>query len=446
MKKSSISRRNFLGKAAAVGVAGVVVPSIIASCSRETRNVVAVPDFLDQAPDGPVLKAGVIGCGGRGSGAAINFLSAGPSLQIVALGDTFQDRVDSCREKILKEKGQEVPVENCFVGFDAYQKVIDAGVDIIILATPPYFRPEHLAAAVQAKKHVFSEKPVCVDPVGARSVMATAQKAKGMDLNIVTGTQRRHQRDYVANWQQVAQGAIGDIVGGNVYWNGGKLWHRDPNASWSEMEYMIRNWVNWTWLSGDHIVEQHVHNLDVMNWFTGSHPVKAVGFGSRLRRITGDQYDNFSVDFSFENGIHVHSMCRQINGCVNSVSERMQGSKGATNCQNTILDLAGTEIWKYDYPLDSDGKPGRRVSVDPYVQEHIDLVTAIRKGQVINEAENTAISTMVAIMGRISAYTGKETTYEEMMNSDLKLGPKVFDWGPVDIPKEVPIAGLAFEG
>ena len=444
MKKSSISRRNFLGKAAAVGVAGVVVPSIITSCVRETKKVVAVPDFLDQAPDGPVLKAGVIGCGGRGTGAAINFLSAGPSLQVIALADTFQDRVDSCRERILKEKGQEVPIENCFVGFDAYQKVIDSGVDIVILATPPFFRPDHLAAAVQAKKHIFTEKPVCVDPVGARSVMATAQKAKGMELNIITGTQRRHQRDYVASWQQVAQGAIGDIVGGNVYWNGGKLWHRESNPKWSEMEWMIRDWVNWCWLSGDHIVEQHVHNLDVMNWFTGAHPVKALGMGSRLRRVTGDQYDNFSIDYTFENGIHVASMCRQINGTTSNVSERLQGAKGSTNCQNTILDLAGNEVWKYDYPLDSDGKPGRRVAVDPYVQEHIDLVTSIRQGKVFNELENTAVSTLVAIMGRISAYTGKETTYEEMMNSDLKLGPKVFDWGPVDIDKTVPIAGLAY--
>jgi predicted dehydrogenase len=210
------------------------------------------------------------------------------------------------------------------------------------------------------------------------------------------------------------------------------------------MEWMIRDWVNWTWLSGDHIVEQHVHNLDVMNWFTGTHPVKAVGFGSRLRRVTGNQYDNFSVDYTFENGIHVHSMCRQINGCANNVSERLQGSKGSTNCQNSILDLAGTETWKYPYPPDQDGKPGRSVSVDPYVQEHIDLVTAIRTNKPINEAENTAISTMVAIMGRISAYTGKETTYEEMMNSDLKLGPKVFAFGPVDIDKTVPIAGLAY--
>ena len=444
MKKSSISRRNFLGKATTVGVAGVMIPSIITSCARETKKVVPIPEFLDQAPDGPVLKAGVIGCGGRGSGAAINFLSAGPNLQIVALGDTFKDRVDSCREKILKEKKQEVPVENCFVGFDAYQKVIDAGVDIVILATPPYFRPQHLSAAIQAKKHVFSEKPVCVDPVGARSVMATAQQAKGMELSIATGTQRRHKRDYVATWQQVAQGAIGEIVGANAYWNQSKLWHRDAVKDWSEMEWMIRDWVNWCWLSGDHIVEQHVHNLDVINWFTGSHPVKAVGFGSRLRRINGDQYDNFSVDYTFENGMHMHSMCRQINGCANLVAEIIQGTKGSTNCESSILDLAGTEIWKYEYPLDKDGKPTNRVKVDPYVQEHIDLVTAIRTGKTFNELENTAISTMVAIMGRISAYTGKETTYEEMMNSDLKLGPKVFEFGPVDIPKEVPIAGLAY--
>jgi predicted dehydrogenase len=444
MKKSSISRRNFLGKAATVGVAGVVVPTIITSCARETKKVVPVPAFLDQAPDGPVLKAGVIGCGGRGSGAAINFLSAGPNLQITALGDTFQDRVDSCRAGILKQKQQEVPIENCFVGFDAYQKVIDSGVDIIILATPPFFRPEHLAAAVAAKKHIFAEKPVCVDPTGARSVMATAKKAEGLGLNIATGTQRRHQRDYMANWQQVQQGLIGELTGGNVWWNGGKLWHRDNDPKWSEMEWMIRNWVNWTWLSGDHIVEQHVHNLDVMNWFFGAHPVKAVGFGSRLRRITGDQYDNFSIDYTFENGMHVHSMCRQINGCANNVSERLQGAKGSTDCHSTVLNLAGTELWKYEYPLDKDGKPTTRVSVDPYVQEHIDLVTAIRTGKVFNELENTAISTMIGIMGRISAYTGKETTYEEMMNSDLKLGPTVFAFGPVDIPKDVPIAGEAY--
>ena len=444
MKKSSISRRNFLGKAATAGVAGIFVPAIISSCSRISKNRAEIPVMLDKAPDGPILKVGLIGCGGRGTGAAINFLDAGPNLQIVALGDTFQDRIDNCRAQILKAKGQEVPPDKCFVGFDAYQKVIDAGVDVILDATPPYFRPQHLAAAVEAKKHVFAEKPVAVDPVGVRSVMASAQKAKGMDLCIVPGTHYRHQRDKAANWQQVAQGAIGEIVGGNIYFNTGKLWHRDPNPAWNEMEYMIRDWVNWCWLSGDHIVEQHVHNIDLMNWFTGSHPVKAIGFGSRLRRVTGDQYDNFSVDFVFENGMHFQSMCRQINGCTPNVSDRIQGSKGSTDCTGIIRDLAGNEIWKYEYPPDKGGNPGNSVSVEPHLQEQITFVTAIRTGKVINEIEKTAIATLVAIMGRVSAYTGKEVTYEEMMNSDMKLGPKVLVFGPVDIPKEVPVAGLAY--
>jgi predicted dehydrogenase len=445
MKKSEISRRKFLGKAATVGAAGIVLPSLLTSCAHETKKAITAVSWLDQAPDGPVLKAGVIGCGGRGTGAAINFLSAGPNLRIVALGDTFKDRVDSCKAEILKKKGQEVPVDKCFVGFDAFQKVLDAGIDIVILATPPFFRPGHLAAAVAARKNIFSEKPVCVDPTGARSVMATALKAKELELTIVTGTQRRHQRNYVANYQQVVAGNIGDIVGGNAWWNGGKLWHRDANKDWTEMEWMIRNWVNWCWLSGDHIVEQHVHNLDVINWFTGSHPVKATAFGARHRRVTGDQFDNFSVDYVFENGMHVHSMCRQINGTPSNVSERIQGTKGSTNCIDSIHDLAGAEIWKYEYPLDAEGKPSKGKMMDPYVQEHIDMVTAIRTGKPFNELENTAISTMTAIMGRVSAYTGKDTTWDEMMNSDMKLGPKVFEFGPVDVPKEVPIPGEAYK-
>ncbi len=442
--KNSISRRNFLGKAAAAGAAGAVMPALMNSCAPDGRmKDVVIPEFLDQAPDGPELKAGLIGCGGRGTGAAIQFFSAGPNLKVTALGDVFEDRLNSCRERLSEQK-HEVADENCFIGFDAYQKVIDSGVDIIILATPPFFRPEHFAAAVDARKHVFMEKPVAVDPVGARSIMATAKKAESMSLNVVTGTQRRHQRDYVNTYARVAAGQIGEIVSANVYWNGGKLWHRDPKAEWTEMEYMIRDWVNWCWLSGDHIVEQHVLNIDVVNWFTGIHPVKAVGFGSRHRRVTGDQFDNFSVDFVLENGIHVHSMCRQINGCANNVSERIQGTLGSTNCANEIYDLNGELIWTYE-PQGVNDEGNAVLKVGPYDQEHIDLVAAIRNGGYINEAENTAISTMVAIMGRISAYTGKETSWDEMMNSDITLGPKVFEFGPVDIPKEVPIPGEAYQ-
>ncbi len=444
--KTGISRRTFLGTTAAAGITGLTFPALVTGCSSEKgkKKTVEVMTFLDQAPDGQEIKAGLIGCGGRGTGAATDFLNAGPNLKIVALGDVLQDRIDSCREQLKKEKGVEVPDEKCFVGFDAFQKVIESGVDMVILATPPHFRPEHLAAAVDARKHVFMEKPVCVDPVGARSVITSARKAQGIGLSVVTGTQRRHQRDYVATYKNIAEGMIGDIVSANCYWNQEKLWHRDPNATWSEMEYMIRDWVNWSWLSGDHIVEQHVHNLDVIHWFTGMFPVKARGFGSRLRRVTGDQYDNFSVDFVFENGVHLHSMCRQINGTTVDVSEWIQGTRGASNCRNLILDPSGAELWKYEYPVGEDGQPMKEVKISPYVQEHIDLVTAIRTGKPLNEAENTAMSTLVAIMGRISAYTGKDVTMDEMMNADLKLGPKVYSFGPVDVTKTVPVAGEAY--
>ncbi|HUS85681.1 MAG TPA: Gfo/Idh/MocA family oxidoreductase [Bacteroidales bacterium] len=443
--KKNISRRNFLGTAATFGAAGAIMPAVMNSCvpGDRMKDVIA-PEFLDQAPDGPELRAGVIGCGGRGTGAAMDFLAAGPNLRVTALGDVFDDRVQSCKKELAENRNNVVPDENCFAGFDAFRKVIDSEVDLIILATPPLFRPDHFAAAINARRHVFMEKPVAVDPVGARSIMATSKKADSMGLCVVTGTQRRHQRDYANTYARVTAGAIGEIVGANVYWNGGKLWHRDPNARWTEMEYMIRDWVNWCWLSGDHIVEQHVHNIDVINWFTGKHPVEAVGFGSRQRRVTGDQFDNFSVDFILDNGLHIHSMCRQINGCENNVSERIQGTKGYSNCKNRIVDLNGAEIWTYRYPLDEEGNETGSVRVSPYVQEHIDLATSIRNGIHFNEAENTAISTLVAIMGRISAYTGKKVTWDEMMNSDLKLGPKVYSMGPVDIVKEVPVPGDAW--
>jgi len=360
------------------------------------------------------------------------------------LGDLFEDRLNSAKDKLLKKKQNEVAEDHCFLGFDAYEKVLDSGVDLVILATPPHFRPMQFEAAVKAGKHVFMEKPVAVDPVGARSIMATGKKAEGMGLCVVAGTQRRHQRDYLKTYEQVLNGEIGDIVSATCYWNGGKLWHKNLKEGWSDMEWSIRNWVNWIWLSGDHIVEQHVHNLDVINWFSGKHPVKALGFGSRQRRITGDQYDNFSVDFVFDNDMHNHSMCRQINGCTNSVSEYIRGTEGYTNCRNVIMNPDKTKKWEFDYGTDENGDKLTRVKISPYVQEHIDLVTSIRNAKPINTAEATAISTMTAIMGRISAYTGKEITWDEMMNSDLKLGPKIFVFGPVDVPKEVPIPGKAW--
>ncbi len=449
--KPNLSRRNFLGRAAAVGAVGAISPALITSCApkgKEKAVDYSICTLLDKAPDGPELKAGLIGCGGRGTGAAMNFLSAGPNLKIIALADVFSDRLEECKSKLKNDWKQEIPDENCFVGFDAYEKLLQTGVDIVLVATPPYFRPIHFEAAVQARKHCFLEKPVAVDAAGARSIMASAKKAEAMELSVITGTQRRHQRDYVEIYKKVAGGAIGEITGGNVYWNQSKLWHTNPKAEWSEMEAMIRNWVNWTWLSGDHIVEQHVHNIDVGLWFMGAHPVKALGFGSRHRRVTGDQYDNFSVDYIFEDGRHMHSMCRQINGCGGGVFERFQGTEGAAllNGNNIrLVDLTGKEIWTFPYIVDAQGS--KSLALGPYDQEHVDLVTAIRTNKPINEAENTAISTMVGIMGRMSAYTGKEVTYDEMMNSDMNLGPKVFVMGPVpDVSKTVPVPGEAFVG
>ncbi len=431
------NRREFIGMGSAALAAGLLV-----GCNTKKRTMDLAP-FLDQAPDGKPLKAGLIGCGGRGSGAARDFLSAGPNLSIVALGDVFQDRIDGCNQGLKSNKNVEVPPEKCFVGFDAFEKVIDSGVDVIILATPPHFRPEHFEAAIQAKKNVFMEKPVAVDPVGARSIMTTSKKAESLGLTVGTGTQRRHKRNYVSTFKEVYEGAIGQPVSACCYWNQSQLWYRTQKSGWSEMEYMIRDWVNWTWLSGDHIVEQHVHNIDVANWFLESHPVKAVGMGARHRRVTGDQYDFFDIDFMYENDIHVHSTCRQINGCANNVSEYVRGSEGYTNAEDTIYNPDGTIKWKYEYPLDEEGKPTTSVKVSPYVQEHIDLVTAIRTNKPYVEAEQTAISTMAAIMGRISAYTGKAVTWDEMMNSKFRVGPTEYTMGPVNIDKAVAVPGSA---
>ncbi len=448
MSENNFSRRKFLTGAAVVGAAGAMGVGTLSSCAGGGSSAstgacdwiqrdLKLPPLLDKVPDGPVLKAGVIGCGGRGSGAAGNFLEAGgATVTITALGDVFQDRIDSLKETLKKQNNLEIPDENCFIGFDAFEKVIDSGVDIVILATPPKFRPEHFEAAVKARKHVFMEKPVAVDPTGIRRVIANAKTAESLNLKVVTGTQRRHQHKYINILKELNNNAIGKIETAEVYWNQNQLWYKENKPDWSEMEWMIRDWVNWCWLSGDHIVEQHVHNIDVANWFIGTHPVKARSFGSRQRRVTGDQYDNFSVDFVYEDGMHIHSMCRQINGCTNAVNEIFHGTKGQSFTDQsgtaTITDLDGNTLFSFeDNPT------------SPYVQEHKDLITAIRQDLKWNQAEETAISVMVAIMGRVSAYTGKDVTFEEMMNSDLKLGPDTYIMGDVGYIKnaKVPVPG-----
>lgn len=352
MSEKGLSRRNFLGKAALIGAAGVASTQLLHSCSNNTKKNIELdlPPLLEKAPNGPKLKAGLIGCGGRGTGAAVNFLDAGSNLEITALADVFDDKIKQCRKELKKKRNVEIPEKNCFVGFDAYEKLIDSGVDVIIHATPPFFRPQHFDTAVKARKHVFMEKPVSVDPAGTRQIMATAKKAEALGLSVVTGTLFRHANDYISVYKQVRQGAIGEIVSANSYYNTTALWYRNPKADWSEMEYMIRDWVNWCWLSGDHIVEQNVHRIDNVLWFMDKHPVKALGFGSRMRRKTGDQYDNFSIDFVFDDNVHYHNMCRQINGTTRNISDHIVGTDGSTNLANTIWNTDGTTRFQYDYP------------------------------------------------------------------------------------------------
>lgn len=437
-----MDRRSFLEKAVAAGAITTIGAAGINACKRDLSNKeLGLPPMLDRAPDGKKLKAGLVGCGDRGTGAALNFVAAGPNLEITALADVFDDKVRECRQKLTKSKVN-VPLKNCFTGFDAYKKLLETDLDVVILATPPHFRPEHLKACIIAGKHVFMEKPACVDPVGARSVMASSKKAESLGLTIISGTQRRHKRDYIETYRRVANGAIGNLISARAWWMQSHVWFRVRKKGWSEMEYMIRNWNNFCWLCGDHILDTHVHNIDVINWFTGKHPVSAIGFGGRHRRLTGDQYDFFNVDFDYGDAFHSQSTTRQIDGCENGIGEIIMGSEGYTNCENTIFYPDGTVKWKYEYPLNENGVSSGVVKVSPYVQEHIHLVTAIRTNDPVQEAEQTAVSTLTAIMGRISAYTGEKITWDEMMNSTLKLGPEEYKLEDVDMEIRIPTPGI----
>jgi len=442
VNSKNIHRRKFLESTALAGLGVLGAGMVLSSCKNKLDNkALALPPVLKGAPKGKKLRAGLVGTGNRGTGAALNFISCGPDLEIVALADVFQDRVDSCRERFAKYK-MNIPVENCFVGFDGYKKLMALDeVDVVILATPPQFRPEHFEEAVRTNKHVFLEKPVAVDPVGIRSIIATAKKAQALGLNVVTGTQRRHQEDYIETYKQVANGAIGQITSAKAYWNQAHVWFRTREEGWSDMEYMIRNWNNFCWLCGDHILDTHVHNIDVINWFLGKHPETAIGYGGRHRRVTGDQYDFFSIDFDYGNGVSSHSMSRQIDGCSNETGEMVVGTKGYTNCRNTIWNLDGSIKWQFEYPKDENGNIMSQIKIPAYAQEHMHLVYAIRTGNYVNEAEQTAMSTLTAIMGRTAAYTGKKITWDEIFKSDMDLGPTKIELGPVDMKFEVPIPG-----
>jgi len=396
------------------------------------------------------VRVGMIGCGNRGAGAAVNCLQADEGVEIVAIAEPFADRIDKARADIKQwcEKNQQpferrmkVTPETTFPGFDGYKKLLALReVDVVLIVTPACFHPVHLEAAIRAGKHAFMEKPAGVDPPGMRKIIAAGELAQQKGLAIVAGTQRRHQARYLQNAHAIAQGAIGKITGGRVWWcgAGGGAPRKLPGQS--DAEYLVRNWYRFSMMSGDHIVEQHVHNLDVANWFIGRPPVQALGFGGRARRQGGNQYDFFSVDLDYGQDVVVHSMCRQIKGCFTRVSEQFFGTEGSA--------------W-------GDGKlVGRQVAVPefeekggPYVQEHRDLIKSIREGKPLNEARNVAESTLVAIMGRISAYTGQIVRWSDLTRNEkspwynlaLTPTPLDFEQGTVVAPPEnvIPLPGEA---
>lgn len=447
-----MKRRDFFTSSAIVGASiPLGVAPLLSSCSSEeskstsknkasyTPEQLGMPSFSKQAADGKALKAGLIGCGSRGTGAAVQFLSAGNDLSIVALADVFEDRQQQCREILLKEKNNKVEDNMCFLGFDAYEKLLEQDIDLVLIATPTHFHPDQFKAAVQAGKHVFMEKPAGVDPVGIRTVLVAAKQAESMGLTVITGNQRRHQRDYWEAYLQVKNGAVGDVLSATAHWNQGAWWNKVKRSQWSDMEYNIRNWFNIKWLSGDHLLDQGVHNIDVATWFTGWLPEKAVGYGGRARRMTGDIFDFFSVDYSYANNKRMMATARQIDGCDTNVSESIMGTEGVlfTGGQKRmrIENFEGEVIWKYDY----DANP----VVGGHQQEHVHLVESIRLNQKVNLAEDIALSTLVSILGREAAYTGKEITWEEIMASDLRYGPTEYALGPLPDYKEgvAPIPG-----
>ena len=446
-----MKRRDFLTNSLLVGAAIPfgAAPGFLTSCSDNDKEDssksysaedLGMYSFVDIAPDGKPIKAALIGCGDRGTGAAVNFLETGPNISIVALADVFPDRMEGCRKVLTEKFDNNVDDNNCFLGFEAYKEILSMpDIDIVLLCTPTHFRPVQFKAAVEAGKHIFMEKPCAVDPTGIRTVIAAAKVASSKGLTVVTGNQRRHRRDYWEAYIQVKNGLIGDIVSSTTHWNQGAWWNKSHRPEWSDMEYNIRNWFNIKWLSGDHILDQGIHNIDVATWFMGEQPIKAVGFGGRARRLTGDIFDFFSVDYYYNNNKRMLHTARQIDGCDGNVSEQIYGTKGAALLNDRgeikIVDYEGKTLWEYDY----EAKPVK----NPYQQEHIHLVESVRLNKKINQAEDLAYSTQVAILGREAAYTGKPITWDEIMASNLRYGPEEYAMGTLPDYHEgvVPVPG-----
>jgi predicted dehydrogenase len=407
-------------------------------------------------PDAPI-RVGVIGCGGRGTGAVLNVLQAAtdviyPSrgyhtedaaegaakqaagVEIVALADVFPDRLAECRAQ-LKRVGVEVDDDACFTGFDAYQKLLAReDVNYVVLACPPHFRPTHFKAAVEAGKHVFMEKPAAVDAVGVRTVLEAGEVAKERGLGVVAGTQRRHEERFIETIRRIQDGAVGTIHTARAYWNGGRLWVVERQEGWSDLEWQLRNWNYNTWLSGGQNTEQHIHSLDVANWVLGGHPISARGMGGRQIHdsdLYGNAYDHMAVEYEYPDGVRMFSQCRQMDGTENLVSTFVDGSEGRANCKGMIWGPDGKGSWRYR----------NRDAPNPYEQEHADLIRSIREGNPLNETQAVAESTLTGIMGRESAYSGKVITWEEALNSKQDLRLEAYDFYDALPVRPVPMPG-----
>ena len=414
---AGISRRDFV-KRTSVATAGL------------SAGLMASGNFA-YAAGTDKLRVGLIGCGGRGTGAARDAVVSSPNVEIYAMGDLFEDRLDQSKEALQGAIGEALNVSESrsFTGFDNDQAVIDTGVDMVIIASPPGFHPAQLRAAVAGGKHVFLEKPAAVDPVGVQSVIESGKAAEEKGLSIVAGTLYRRQPSFVEAVQRIHDGMIGDIVGAQAYYLTGPVWLRERKPGMSDMEWQCRNWYYFNWLSGDHIVEQFVHNLDVIHWVMQAHPVQALGMGGRLQRVDpsfGHIYDHFSIEFEYEGGARVEAKCRQMEGCERLVTNRIVGTEGVAelHTKSSRILMHGGEVL-FEHPESSD---------NAYVMEHTDLISSIREGKPINEARQVALSTLMGVLGRESAYTGSVVTWDEIAGLDLDLVPDQLAFGSMPFP------------
>lgn len=403
---SKTNRRIFLKSTGAAALGGATAYSLGFPSSALGRS-------------NDTLKVGLIGCGGRGTGAASQALNADPNVALTALGDAFRDRLDESYNNLLKINPEKVKVaeEHKFVGFDAYQKVINSGVDVVILATPPGFRPDHLAAAVAANKHVFCEKPVAVDAPGIRKVLEAAKMAKEKNLSLVSGFTYRFDEPRRALFGKVLDGEIGEIKAISSTRHGGTLWYKPRQPEWTDMEYRLRNWYYYNWLSGDFIVEMIVHSMDMMAWAMGDQvPLQATGSGGRQARTEekwGNIYDHFAVEYEYDNEVRAFNLCRQQSNSSTRNTVEVFGTEGNAYVGSDNYRITGKNAWQY-----------RGEKNNPYQTQHDELFASIRKSEPINHGDFMANSTMMAILGRMVAYSGQTITWEEAMNSDHVLGPE----------------------